>query len=1806
MITLAGYQVADKIYESSKTIVYRGQREIDSIPVVIKILKNEFPSPKELAIFRNQYNLTKDLNLTTVVRLYSLEPCQNGLALIMEDFEAHSLRTQIDLQPLDLDQFFAIAVQITQALADLHQHRIVHRDLKPANLLINPETGVVKITDFSIASVLTRENPILSSPDAIEGTLSYMSPEQTGRMNRGIDYRTDFYSLGVTFYELLTQQLPFQSNDPLELVHCHIARPPVSPTVLNPAIPVAVSNIVLKLMAKMAEDRYQSAIGLKHDLEQCQQQWLTNRTIAPFPLGQQDWCDRCQIPEKLYGREQELTALFTAFERVAGTGSREFMLISGYSGIGKTALVQELYKPLCNVRTGEETIRQQGYFISGKFDQLQRNIPYSAIVHAFQSLVRQLLTENTLHLNQWRDKLLAALGTNGQIMIDVIPEIELILGKQPAVTPLPPAEAQNRFDLVFQSFVRVFCQQTHPLVIFLDDLQWADSATLRLIKLMLTDQQTEYLFLIGAYRNNEITATHPLILTLEELQQHNVSINQIILNPLTFEHISNLISETLHHDSKTIEPLAKLVHSKTAGNPFFINEFLKALHQEDLLRFNLATQQWEWVIAEIEAMDITDNVVELMIRKLQKLPQPTQVILQIAACIGNRFDLNTLAIAHPSSLHELDQALLPAAQAGLISAASKPVVIQTDAGTYSLMVLHYKFLHDRIQQAAYALIEPTQRQVVHWQIGQLLLKKLDQSQQTERIFELLKHLNLGQSQIISQAERDELARLNLIAAQRAKAATAYIAAKDYLEEAEKNLGENCWVDQYELTLKLYKERAEIGYLLGNLQQAEELVYKILTHSKSIIERAEVHRLLIIIYTLQGRYQEAIQAARKGLALVGVDVPETDLQAALDTEMKQARQRLDNCEIATLVNAPEVTQPEKRVALELLMYAGSPTYISDQALWRVLNMKLVNFSLQYGHRPESAHGYANYGLLLGTLEQDYWTGYEFGQLGLAISDRFHSQVEKCKTCLVIGNCINHWVKPLREDELIFLEGYRAGLESGELQYAGYNIGYTFASSFYQGVNLELLHTRTLGYLEFTQQTKNQFATDVLLAGQLAIENLICDRSNLLQFGDQILSEAAFLTNCQIHCTFVGICHYYIYKAQILFLYEEFSEALQCIQAAKALLSSIPSNISLVAYHFYESLILLALYPDATDAEKPIYWEQITNNQAQMKCWMSYCPANFLHLYQLIEAEIARVSGKDWLAIEFYDQAIAAAKENQFIQDEALANELAAKFWLSKNKSKLAKPYLLDAYYNYQNWGAKTKLTNLKQNYSSLLTSITNSSHELSIQTTTRLTSYSGSSTSTTTHSLDLGTFLKASQAIAQEIELDSLLQTLMKVVLENAGAEKGALILLVEGEAVIVVQGISDRNGIMVSNSLPVAIQDALPIQIVHYVCRTQENLILDDATTVPTFAFDPYIIQYQPKSILACPISYQGKLTGVLYLENGQTTSAFTSDRVEVLTLLAAQIATSLENATLYRELQTANSALKISEARERERALQLEQSLHKLQQTQAQLIQTEKISSLGQLVAGIAHEVNNPVGFISGNLSYAQQYVADLINLVNLFRQHFPDLPDEIVDTIEDIDLDYLTDDLPKLITSMKLGTDRIREIMQSLRNYSRTDEGEKRAVDIHEGIEATLMILSHRLKANGHRPAIQLIKEYSNLPPVECYPGQLNQVFMNILANAIDALEEANQGKSYMQLEQSPNSITIRTSLDGDRVCIQIIDNGSGMPEDVRQKLFTPFFTTKPEGKGTGLGLSISYEIITVKHGGTLECLSTLGQGTTFLIKL
>ncbi len=1522
---IGNYLLAEKIYESANSEVYRGSRESDRRSFILKILKQDYPTAQELTRYKQEYEITRNLNLDGVIQAYELEPYQRTLVMILEDFGASSLTKLMNKSCLfhqiggsveRIPEFLRLALKITEILGQIHAANIIHKDINPSNIVLNPKTRELKIIDFGISTILTRENPTLKHPNVLEGTLAYISPEQTGRMNRSLDYRTDFYSLGVTFYELLTGQLPFPSSDPMELVHCQIAKQPMPPCEFlerqgDDSLPTIISDIVMKLMAKTAESRYQSAWGLNTDLEECLRQWEKTGTIEEFSLGSHDISDNFQIPQKLYGREQEIEILLEAFERVAeGTpGSElqkieeklnrsenkapmEMMLVAGYSGIGKSALVKEIHKPITEKR---------GYFIYGKFDQFQRNIPYSAIVAAFQGLMQLLLTENSIQLSQWREKILAALGQNAQVIIDVIPEVELIIGSQPAVVSLGPTESQNRFNLVFSNFIRVFCALEHPLVIFLDDLQWVDSATLKLIELMVTDNDTQYLFLIGAYRDNEVSSIHPLAITLKELQKQSAIINHITLAPLSLDSVSQILAETLYCAHLSVQPLAELMMLKTSGNPFFVNQFLKTLHLENLLKFDFDRLCWQWDIAQIEAMDITDNVVELMIDKVKRLASQTQQVLRLAACVGASFDLKTLSIICEQSTSEVFQNLLPAVQSGLILTIS-----ELDE---ELLIQDYKFSHDRIQQASYALIEENRKQTVHLQIGRLLLANISLQERIERLFELVDHFNLGRELITDEQEQIELARLNLEAGQKAKQATAYNAALEYLTVGIKYLHSYSWAENYELTFKLYQEKSELEYLNGHYDRSESLIELLLGKAKSSMEKADTFSFLILLYTMVGKNEEAIGAGRKGLQLLDIDLPKDDWLNALNLELAKAKKNLGDKKIASLVNEPEMNVSEKKLALKLLLYLLTPAYFLNENLYALIATKGSNLSLKYGPTAASAMTYGCYATILLTRSRNFRSAYEFGLLAVKISDRFNDLANKCKACVMLANFVNPWVKPIKFAHPINEEGYEVGLESGDIQFAGYTLNNRVCHNFFEGKKLEDILVAIPNYLLFASKPKNIISHNTISGYQLAILNLSSRTLEKFSFHNDEMTEAQHIENCQLSQDYFSLCFYYILKSQILYLYSQYELALQYSLSAEKLLPFILGMVAQAEHNCYSSLAIIALYPEATKMEKKEYWAKLEINQKKMQNWADNCPENFLHKYLLVEAEIARIMAQDIEAVELYDRSIASAAENEFIQNEALGNELAAKFWLEKDKEEIAQIYLKKAHYGYQIWGAQRKVEDLETQYPHLLAKRFIKT-EIKNQISADITSESNLSV------LDLTTVIKASQALASEIVLHKLLATLMKTMIENAGAQTGILILPLIGEDiepntwVIEAAGVADSEEVKILQSIPIDAIDAatqlthLSTSIVNYVLRTQENLVLKNAAFEDQFMGDPYIIARQTQSVLCAPLLNQGKLNGIIYLENNLTTGAFTPERVEILRILSAQAAVSMENSRLYAKLE--------------------------------------------------------------------------------------------------------------------------------------------------------------------------------------------------------------------------------------------------------------------------------------------------------------
>ncbi|GAB1539530.1 AAA family ATPase [Scytonema sp. NUACC21] len=1774
------YNLTEIIHEGIHSVVYRGASLESQQPVILKVLKSDDPSLEEIAYLKHEYKIEKDLNLPGVVKALGIASYKNRLGLVFEDFGGKSLKQLLNTTKLDLETFLDIAIQLAQALADLHSHHIIHKDIKPANIIINPETEVVKLADLSLASQLDRETPQLIQTQHLEGTLAYMSPEQTGRMNRTLDYRTDFYSLGVTFYEMLTGELPFQSNDPLELVYCHIAKVPIPIKQLNPEILSPIAAIVMKLMAKNAEDRYHSARGLKADLEFVQQHLTNAEELANFIPGERNRTPALLIPQKLYGRTQEVETLLAAFDR-ASLGKSEMMLVSGYSGIGKSSLVNEVHKPI---------VRQKGYFIAGKFDQFKRNIPYTSITQAFQFLMRQLLTQDPESLQGWRNKLQTALGNNGQVIVDVIPELELIIGKQPPVQKLELTEAQNRFHLVFQKFIRVFTQKEHPLVIFLDDLQWADVASLKLMQMLICNLESQYLLLIGAYRDNEVNLSHPLMQTVEEIQRTGTRVNHIVVKPLDLIYINQLLCDTLcQPETDQTKQLASLLFHKTAGNPFFLIQMLKTLQQEQLLVFDFNLQCWQWNFEQIQAIGITDlGVVELISRHLNKLPKSTQEILTYAACIGASFKLDVLAIATAKSILEVAENLWLALQQGLILPLTKDYKVpllfdcnELQHFSFDESRLEYRFLHDRVQQAAYGLIPDEQKRLTHHRIGQLLLENTSKEELQDNIFDIINQLNLGIIDLNNQAQRNELLQLNLLAGRKAKDSSAYEPAAKYLRLAMDLLTEDSWQTQYDVTITLYKETAEMEFINGNFEKAEFLIFTAIQRAESHIEKADLYNIIVLQYTWQTRFYDAIQAGIEGLRLLGIELPKENFPAATDAEMEEIKQTLGNREISSIINLPVMEIEEKKVAYKLLINVEIGVSItSNIELKVIITLKAVNLSLKYGNIPESVKGYCNYGAILGNFFGDYKTGYEFGLYAYKLSEKFDDRAQKSKSCFMLGAILHSWSKHIKGAADINHEGYQVGLESGELQFVGYNLFSKVLNLFFQGVELSSLLPVALTSLQFAENIKHSLVTETILVMQFAINELM---GNRLETSEINMTETEVLKQCERNQNLFSLCLYYVFKCQSLYTLNRPREALNYVLMSKKILSAISGFPTYSEYYFYTSLILADIFPTLDEIEvKSQYWKQLQENQKQMKRWVDNCPENFLHKYLLIEAEIGRITGNHLEAIDLYDRAIESAREWEFIQNEALANELAAKFWFGKNKPEFAKIYIKKAYQCYRKWGATAKVQELESSYPDLcIKKINSPSQDITITS-------QNSTSIRNTHYFDFSTILKVSQALSGEIILEHLLEKFMYLVCENAGAQKIFFIEKKDENLFIEASRTSEGN-IKVCQSLPINECDTLSKFLTKYVSCTQAHLVLDDAISDPQFNFDPYIIHNQPQSILVLPILNKGNMMGILYLENNLIKGAFTQDRLEVLQVIASLVAISLENARFYQTLET----------RVTQRTQELKNALEELRRTQLQLIQNEKMSSLGQLVAGIAHEVNNPINFIYGNIAHISNYIESLLELIDISLETTSQPPPKFFEKAEEIDLEYVREDIPKVLNSIWNGAARIRDIVQSLRNFSRLDEATIKNVNLHEGIDNTLMILQQRLGS------IQVIKEYGSLPKVECYAGEINQVFLNLLTNAINALL---QGVGQKVSRTAHPTIWIRTEFrqENKQVAIRIADNGIGMTEDVKSKIFDPFFTNNAVGKGSGLGLSISHQIVVDKHGGQITCQSVLGEGTEFTIIL
>lgn len=1541
MVAISGYEIINKIYESDRSVVYRAWQHRQRQSIIIKVLKSERPTLEELIRYKQEYEITRSLDLAGVIKAYSLENFHNTLSITVEDFGGESLEILCKIHNFTLKEFLEIAILTTESIGRIHAANIIHKDVSPANIVFNPATKQLKIIDFGISSILSKETPIFAHPHVLAGTLNYISPEQTGRMNRNIDYRTDFYALGATFYQLLTHQLPFDTDDPLELIHCHLAKQPILPHQLDPNIPLSLSQIVMKLLAKTAEERYQSAWGITADLKNCWQQLETNNKITEFELGKEDISDKLQISQKLYGREREIEILLDAFERGIGEKKAEeatilttdrlpttnhqskpqLVLVRGYAGIGKSSLVQEIFKPIT---------QRRGYFIQGKFEQYQQHVPYFALIKALQELIRQLLVEDSNRLIEWRERILNACGENIQVIIDVIPELTLLLGQQPAIPILNPTAAQNRFKSVFQKLIQVFARPEHPLTIFLDDLQWVDSASLQMIRVLATEA-SQYLFLIGAYRDNEVNAFHPLNLTLEDLTKVGVTVNYISLNTLNLCQINQLLADTFKCDRELTVPLAKLILAKTHGNPFFINESIATLKTENLLKFERARGVWYWDLAEIQAAKEThNNLTSLLIKKISKLKDDTQQVLKIAACIGSSFELSILVECMAKPAKEIAILLQTAIAAGLIIPIGndyKAIELDITSLTKTITV-KYKFAHDHIQQAAYSLIPENIKRKIHQNVGRAILQNTPKDKQEERIFDIVNQLNFSISLLHGRTEKDELARLNLIAAQKAKASTAYESALSYANLGIQLIEDKSWQQQYELSLSLFLETAEVAYLCGKFNQTEELAKIVLQQAKTLLDKVKIYEIKILSHVAQGKPLASVKTAIYVLQLLGINFPRHPTKLKILLAAIATQFRLHGKPVQELIDLPVISNSHMLAAMKIMGIAGSPTYNAAPQFAPLLAFAGVNLSVKYGNTAMSAYAYASYGVMLCGVFGNINAGYKFGKLALNLLEKFQAKELKARTFMVFNNFIRHWKEHIREGLSPLLEAYQSGLDTGDVEFAAY-CGFIYCfHSYFAGKELAALAQEMEIYLQAIARLKHETALHLLKLYRQAVTNLLGETENPSCLTGEDYDEAKMLPLLLAVNHKTALFHFYCQKLILNYLFEKYEPAVENTLQARKYIDGVIASLSLPVFNFYHSLTLLAIIKNVNRQKQLL--NRVKANQKQMRKWANSAPMNYLHKYYLVEAERHRIVGKFLEAIDFYDRAIALAKKHSYLQEEALANELAAKFYLDLSKDTIARAYLLNARAGYLIWGATAKVKALDLKYSHLLFSA-------SIPQSYSLTEREVARASTHKHNklLDLNTVIKASQIISNEIVFRDLVNKLMQIAIENAGAELGFLLLMREQE--LIVEAASFVKQIEPAIQLPVsATSDLLPISLINYVANNQTDVVLKDTADSYNFARDPYIQLHKPKSVLCAPIVNQSQLVGIFYLENNLVAGAFTSDRLEILRLLCSQAAISLKNAQLYQDLQQ-------SELQEREKARQLEKSLQELQIAQKHLVQVQE-----------------------------------------------------------------------------------------------------------------------------------------------------------------------------------------------------------------------------------------------------------------------
>ncbi|MDY6824855.1 MAG: AAA family ATPase [Thermodesulfobacteriota bacterium] len=1761
------YTIIEMITETHSSVIYKG-RNGDKGEVAVKILKLKQPAEADIARFQEEYTLINALDTEHLLKTYAIGAFTGQPALVLEYVDAAPLSAFTGPTP-SIPWFLDIAIQLSETLGELHKNRIVHKDIKPGNIFVRDD--LVKIADYGIIPGFTCINENLFDAEIINGTLAYISPEQTGRIKRAVDYRTDLYSLGAVFYEMLTGRPPFVSKDPFEVIHSHLAVVPEPPAIRNPDVPPVISNIVMKLLSKAADERYQSCFGLTADLKHCQQAIIAQGTIPAFEPGAVDTSPHFNVPHKLVGREAAINELLSVFDNVS-RGATELLLVYGHPGIGKSALLNEIHKPM---------VARKSYFLSGKYDQFKKDIPYSGLIQAFQGLIQQLLTESDKRTAAWKAKILEALGDNGKVITDLIPELAHIIGDQPDVPILGAKAAQNRFMFVFKNFLKAFISRQYPLVLSLDDLQWVDSASLYLLRSILTDKEVQYLFVILTFRNNEIDRNHLFYHTLEEVRSGGINISEIEVGPLSRDNTREFIGNCFALDDETLSALSRRVHEKTNGNPFFIIQFIESLYEQKIITRN-SENRWAVDLEAISKMTVTDNVIDLLTRKIAELPEDTQHVLKICACIGSSFDLETINKYTDVPLTKVLREIKTALEENFI-------YFQNNI---------YRFHHDRIQEAAYALIPFAEKERIHYRIGHTELEQTTDAALQDNLLYIVNQLNIGRNLITSAAEKKKLMALNLRAGRKVINASAFEAAYEYLMTAVSLLEKGDITTDTDMAAEIYNEAAQAAYLNSDFETMERFTARLIRETDDIRKHLNVYEIKMRAFMAKGQKTEAVKTAQSVFRQLQLNFPEFPRKIHLIKSLIRVKFALAGKDVDDLIHLPLMTDPDVQAKINMIGYFSPIAYWARPEAVPLISFTGVYYTIKHGLSNMSPIMMAGYGIAMSSMGH-YETAYKFGRLAQDIFEKLESKSLAPRTRFIFLTWVKHWIDYQRDIPRRLLENHQKAMEVGDLEFAAHALMVHSYQSLYAGFPLQTVEQNILKHIETLSDMHQQSQLNLTRIYGQTVQNLMGKSPDPGRLKGDIYDEDEMLPLHEKEEDQFAIHSVHVFNLILGYLFGDFEKALAASESYLHYLSASAKGVMTYAiWNYHDSLTRLAVAGTAGGRRRSKLLKDVAGNQKQMKKWATLNPANFMQKFLLVEAERAAVLDNRPKAVEYYHQAISRARENQYIQDEAMCHELAAGFWMENNNATYAKPHLEQAINGYSQWGASAKAHQVEANFSGRLARL---HPEKQPEAGSGLAKPDAGSREFLT-TMDINAVIQSAQALSGEIVLETLLEKIMKIAIEYAGAQRGILIFEKNGKYHVEVERDADGN-IEVLQSIAVENYQNCATSVLSYIIKTRESIVLNNACEDQRYFNDPYVKANNTKSILCAPIQNKGQVAAIMYLENNYIANVFVPERIEILKILSSQAAISIQNARMFKE---------INEAKEEIRAHRdhledmVDERTRALKTAQQELIRNAHQAGMADIAVGVLHNIGNVLNSVKTSL-YSASHTANASKGFKGFARANA-LLEENIETIEDFiindpkgkklmeyyldigrifqaDRDKLKADLTRLADK----TDMISDIIAAQQSYA-VAGGLREDIDISEIIRDALTMQSESL--NNHH--IKLSTDFEAVSPVTVEKTKLIHVLINIIRNAKDAMKER-------PADQRELNISLR-SVEG-VVVVEAKDTGQGIPPENLEGIFAHGFTTKPEGHGFGLHTSANYM---TEMGGRMWAESDgPGKGSTFILE-